>query len=851
MIRIYSIFLFSLVLFSCNQEEQVLSRTSDFNFDWKFSLEEHEDAWKSDFNDDNWRALNLPHDWVVENSMDPNFEFWQATGRIPGKGIGWYRKKFINQATEDEVTYILFDGMYNNATIWINGKQLGFHPYGYSPFYYDLTQYLNRNAQENVIVVKIDHTRYADSRWYTGAGIYRNVKLITTNKLHVSVWGMFITTPEVSSETAKVKARIKIENHFQEAKNVILNTSLFGPDGKRVAQQKEEILIEKESEITQVFNIQNPSLWDIENPHLYKAISTILIDGKEVDSYEQTFGIRSIRFDANKGFFLNNKNTKIKGVCLHHDGGLVGTAVPKGVWKRRLKTLKEAGCNAIRSAHNPASDEFLDLCDEMGFLVQDEFFDEWDNPKDKRFNMNQKSVHEETQGYGQYFQKWAEQDLKTTMLSHRNHPSIIQWSIGNEIEWTYPRNQAATGFFNNMNWSGNYFWSEPPFAPAKIKEMLTTLPKEEYDIGLTAQKLAKWTKQYDTTRYVTANCILPSVSHLNGYVDALDMVGYSYRRVLYDYGHKNYPEVPIMGMENVPQFHEWKAIMEKDHIAGTYLWTGVDYMGEVRAAYPAKTNGSGILDLAGFTKPAYHMYKTLWSDESHIFMTTNIYDQIKYNGKRLYKINSGLEVEEYTSDAWKHFVWGWQSVNEHWNYNLNDTVIVEVFTNCAQAELYLNDQSLGVKNKADFEDNILKWAVLFKPGELSVKGIHEGKKQVSFKYATAGDATAIHTTIDKKELIADHYDVAHIVVQLLDEKGNPTHDNRLIEFEVNDGLRILGVDNGSSNNSQDFQAQQIETHKGRALLMLQSKDKIGEAVIKVKSKGMLDQQILIDIRSSK
>ncbi|MGS0523886.1 glycoside hydrolase family 2 TIM barrel-domain containing protein [Zobellia nedashkovskayae] len=287
---------------------------------------------------------------------------------------------------------------------------------------------------------------------------------------------------------------------------------------------------------------------------------------------------------------------KIKGVCLHHDGGMVGAAVPDDVWRRRLTKLKKAGCNAIRISHNPGSEAFLNLCDEMGFLVQDEFFDEWDNPKDKRKNMNEQSVDYVTRGYTEHFQEWAEKDLKNTILAHRNHPSIIQWSIGNEIEWTYPRNTDATGFFNNMGWQGNYFFSEPPFTPEQIKEQLKTLPKEKYDIGKTAQKLAKWTKELDTTRYVTANCILPSASHLSGYTDALDVVGYSYRRVIYDYGHKNYPNEVIMGTENLPQWHEWKAVMERPFISGLFLWTGIDYMGESNGGWPKKGTNSGLLN---------------------------------------------------------------------------------------------------------------------------------------------------------------------------------------------------------------------------------------------------------------
>ena len=845
----FGFFLTALVLLTlgCNRLPTFQSRTSDFNFDWRFKLNAPEEAIYPGYNDASWRSLKLPHDWVVENSCDSTLTFYQATGRIPGEGIGWYRKSFPTDLDEDQLCYVLFDGVYNNTDVWINGIHLGFHPYGYAPFYYNLTPHLNRNGKDNVIVVKVDHRRYADSRWYTGAGIYRNVELIKTSKLHIPIWGAFVTTPKVSTTSSTVNLQIEVLNRFGDPKSAQIITTIYDPDGKEIGHQKSQIEVADSSRIYQVIKINEPVLWSTENPKLYRALTTIRMDGEVVDEYLTTFGIRSIRFDADEGFFLNEKNLKIKGVCLHHDAGLVGSAVPKGVWKRRLQILKDAGCNAIRSAHNPASDEFLDLCDEMGFLVQDEFFDEWDNPKDKRFNMNQQSVHFETQGYGEHFQDWAHQDIKTVMLSHRNHPSIIQWSIGNEIEWTYPRNQDATGFFNNIEWTGNYFWSEPPYPPAKISEMLNSLPKDTYDIGETAWKLAQWTKAFDTTRPVTANCILPSVSHLNGYADALDMVGYSYRRVLYDYGHHHYPEKPIMGMENVPQFHEWKAVMERPHIAGTYLWTGIDYMGEIRGPWPAKTNGSGLMDLAGFTKPAYHMYKSLWSGEPHIYMSTNIHDQIRYSGKPIYLVNEKMEVDQYTPGAWEHFVWGWQTVNEHWNYKMGDTVIVEVITNCESAELFLNEKSLGSKNRKSHEDNILKWAVIYEPGELKVVGTDESDP-VAYGLKTVDQSTQIQVQADKTSILANEYDVIHVIVQLTDDHGAPSQlDDRLIEFEVDEKLQVLGVDNGSANSAQDFQATKVWTDRGRALLIAQAGNQPGKAKIGIKSEGLPAQFIEVGV----
>ncbi|MDP4624509.1 MAG: DUF4982 domain-containing protein [Akkermansiaceae bacterium] len=822
-------------------------RKIDFNTDWRFSLDQKADAYEPALDDSAWRELNLPHDWVIENSARPDQPFYQATGVIPGEGIGWYRKHFNTGDLTDKKVTVLFDGIYNNSEVWINGHPLGFHPYGYSPFHYDLTPHLKQDS-ENVLVVKVDHTRFADSRWYTGAGIYRNVELITTDKLHIPVWGTFVTTPQVSEEEAKVVANIQVRNNYGTDRKIELKTSIHAPDGSLVGEADTQVTVTAHATYPalQEITLKQPQLWDIENPHLYTAVSRITADGKTIDESTTRFGIRSIRFDADNGFFLNGKNMKIKGVCLHHDGGLVGAAVPKGVWRRRLEILRDGGCNAIRSAHNPASDEFLDLCDEMGFLVQDEFFDEWDNPKDKRFNMNQKEVHYETQGYAEHFQEWAERDLKNVMLSHRNHPSIIQWSIGNEIEWTYPRNAKATGFFDNMNWDGNYFWSEPPHSPEKIQELLRTLPRERYDIGKTAQKLASWTRELDTTRPVTANCILPSASHFSGYADALDVIGYSYRRVLYDYGHRLLPDKPIMGTENLGQWHEWKAIIERDHISGTFLWTGIDYQGEVRADYPSRTNGSGLLDTAGFAKPSFHMYKTLWSDEPHIHLATQVLEEVGAKGKPLYKLEPNGDVSLTDPTNWERALWNWHNVNDHWNYDTDKTMVVESYTNCEEAELFLNGKSIGTKRLADFEDRIMKWSLAYEPGELKIVATKNGR-EVSDTIVTHGEPASIRLTADKFQLKADGYDVSHLVAQLADAKGNPVKtEDREITFEVGEGLKVLGVDNGSDKNVQDFQSNKIVTHHGRALLIVQSKTSPSSSEIKAASADLSNDPLHIE-----
>lgn len=830
-----------LVLFFQSCATQVLKKTtsSDFNLDWSFHVSK-DSVDVSTIKD--WRRVNLPHDWVVEKEFDSTLAYdAQATGYLNGEGYGYYKKVFDLIKKDEEVTYVSFDGVYNNSEVWLNGKKLGFHPYGYSPFYFDLTPYLNDSGNGNELLVKIDHSRYADSRWYTGAGIYRKVDLITRNKTHIPVWGTFITTPVVSREKAEVQLKIELKNDSDTTSEVAVVTKLMDSEDNMVASMFTVVnpAANSKQEIVQSLWVENPKLWSVNNPNMYKAVTSLIKDGQTLNKYETPFGIRNIRFDADTGFYLNGENMKIKGVCLHHDAGLVGAAVPKGVWKRRLQILRDGGCNAIRVSHNPASSEFLDLCDEMGFLVQDEFFDEWDNPKDKRFNKwEEKSTDYITRGYGEHFQEWAKRDLENTMLSHRNHPSIIQWSIGNEIEWTYPRNAETTGFFD-MEWDGNYFWSEPPHSVEEIKNLMETLPRGKYDIGKTAQKLANWTRELDTTRPIVANCILPSSSHLSGYADALDIVGYSYRRVLYDYGHENYPDKVIMGTENLAQYHEWKAVMERPHISGTFLWTGIDYMGEIRAKWPVRVQPSGLLTTAGFKKGSYHMMKTLWSDEPHIHIATQNIE------KSLNKIDKNGNIVAKNPDKWKHALWEWQDVNEHWNYKEGEMISIEIYSNLDELELFLNDTSLGKKKLADFEDHIYKWGVPFADGELKAIGTKDGKEIIQ-KVVTVRASKTIQLDVDTDEIEANYNDVVHVVAQFTDEHGNPSMtDNKEITFEVKGPAKLLGVDNGWKKSVQKFQTNVNTTHNGKTLLIVQATGEPGTIEVIAHVEGMEDASVAI------
>ncbi|WP_199271714.1 glycoside hydrolase family 2 TIM barrel-domain containing protein [Paraglaciecola sp. L3A3] len=759
----YLLLIISIFIVSCTSQvwhKQVQNQRQeiDFNFAWKFSLSADDTAYLAEYDDSQWREVRLPHDWSIEADYAEQGRAG-ATGYLPG-GTAWYRKTFTTP-NDSNKTQIVFDGVYNHSKVWVNGYFLGERPYGYAPFYYDLTPYLHTNGKKNVLAVFVDHSRYVDSRWYTGSGIYRNVKLISTNKTHIPIWGSYVTTPDVSKSQATVLVKTTIQNDAITNKKLMVVTELKDAAGNILTTVENPVTVSSTdgTKINQTLDVNNPELWSPDSPTLYSVVIRLKENGNILDSNTVSTGFRYFVNDPQQGFFLNGKSMKIKGVNIHHDGGLVGAAVPKGVWKRRLQTLKDAGVNAIRTAHNPASAEFLDLCDEMGFLVQAEAFDEWDNRKDKRKNFNQTSELDYiTQSYSQYFAKWAERDLKAMLYRDRNHPSIFQWSIGNEIEWTYPRYTSATGYWDKNN-SGkyNYYWDEPPYSQAEIEKRFNASAVKGAELAKTAANLAKWTREVDTTRPITANLVTPSVSHFSGYAEVLDVIGYSYRQSIYERGHQHYPNKMIMGTENWVQWHEWQTILDKAYIPGIFVWTGINYLGESNGDWPTKGSGSGMLDFAGFTKPSYHMMKSIWSDEPHIYITTQPL------ADSAYQVVDDKVIEK-ESGNWKQVKWGWPSVNHHWNYSNNENIAVEVYTNQPGVELFLNDKSLGVRYLKDNPDHILKWSVPFNQGKLTAKTVN-GK--YSHEINTAGEPVAVKLSVDKPVLNADNYDVAHITAQLL------------------------------------------------------------------------------------
>lgn len=801
----------------------------DFNDEWSFNLGDISTAEQVEFDDAGWHKLRLPHDWSVAQSFTQE-NAGGATGFLPG-GIGWYRKTFsLPESARGRVARIEFDGVYTNSKVWLNGHLLGNRPYGYAPFSYDLTPFLNYGNNSNVISVRVDRSAYLDCRWYPGSGIYRNVRLVLSDPWHIPQWGLCVTTPKISDSCATVSIKTTIKNAGGDSDELALRCLIMDPAG-RVVVTAETPLGVNASEPELLLKVDNPLRWDIDSPNRYRAKSELLRAGQVVDSAEVFFGIRAITYDAAKGFFLNGRPVLFKGVCLHHDGGCVGAAVPLDVWRRRLTLLKEAGCNAIRTAHNPPSEEFLDLCDEMGFLVQDEAFDEWDNPKDKRHNFNQQSSSDETRGYTEHFAEWQQADLEAMVRRDRNHPSIVMWSIGNEIEWTYPRYQAAAGYWDGTNES-SYYYTEPAYAPEKMKQIFDEKGPAGPVLADTARRLARWTKALDATRPVTANLVIPSVSHWSGYTEELDLIGYSYRTVMYDYGHRNYPEKMIYGAENWALWDEWRAALEKEYMPGIFIWTGIDYLGESRA-WPAKSSNTGLLDSAGFKKPAYYFMKSLWCDEPMVHIATSTLKDSHYITDPV----TGSVVDD-PDNTWSR-QWVWSPLNAHWNYEQGESVYVEIYTNADEVELFVNGVSAGTRQIEGTRDHFVQWAVPFAAGDIRAVARTNGSIVSEQVIQTAGEPVAVTLSVDKKSLTADGRAVVHCVAQLVDAKGRAVrHANQRVSFKITGDAVNIGVDNGHFQSTQDYRADGCVTSAGKCLMVLQAGRTTGEIQIEATGAGL-------------
>jgi len=744
-----------------------------------------------------WRNVMLPHDWSIEG---PFSDAWaSATGYLPG-GIGWYKKTFtVPGQMKGKRLYIYFDGVYKNSTVWLNGHYLGNRPNGFIAFQYDMTAFIKPN-QPNVLVVKADHTAFADSRWYTGSGIYRNVYLIAKEPVHIENWGVQLIPSSVTAAAATATAKVIVKNSSSKTSAITVQVNLKDNKGNTVLQKSKQVRINAaDSMATELpFSLSNPQLWSDKDPVLYQLNVALLSGGKILDSYTEQTGFRSLRFDADSGFFLNNRNIKLKGVCIHDDAGALGVAVPEAVWRRRLRILKEGGCNSLRMSHNPHVDYLYHLCDEMGFLVIDEAFDEWEEGKNKwikGWNVGAPGKD----GYHEYFTRWAAADTRDMILRNYNHPSIIAWSIGNEID--YPNDPYSSEVLSSGNNPQIYGRGYLPDHPAAKR------------LGELSQQLAAVVKKYDTTRPVTAALAGVVMSNTTTYPENLDWVGYNYQEYRYAGDRTTYPKRKIYGSENGMALRAWNAVDSNQFISAQYLWTGIDYLGEA-GAWPQRSNGAGLINLAGFPKTEYYFRQSLWSDKPMIYAGV-----------------SQIQKEEDKS------IWSHKKAEPVWNWVANDTLQVSCFTNCTEAELFINNQSLGKKQMAGFPNHVIVWRTNFQAGKLKVVGYNHGRAVADYSLATAGNAYTLTAAVEKDT--AGKTGLVQVVVTVVDKEGVAVNNAvNGITVTMNGKAVLLGLESGSTNSHEDYKANTRKTVNGKIIVYIQKSSFTEKVNLNLSSEGL-------------
>jgi beta-galactosidase len=794
------------------------------DFGWKFTRGDVKDAETADFDDKGWRGLDLPHDWGAEGPLEQGNPSGGQGGYAPA-GVGWYRKHFVTPAGwQGKQERVEFDGIYMNSVVYLNGKEIGGQAYGYTSFVCDMTAGLAAEGKENVLAVRVDNSVQPNSRWYTGSGIYRHVWAEVTGGVSVVPWGVYVSTPKVSEQEAEVQIATRVENCLMMgAGQVELTQEIVDPEGKIIGKSATSGMINRAVsvgsalDLAQKVSVTKPMLWSLEKPALYAVRTRLAVNGQQMDALETPFGIRRIEYDVDKGFLLNGERVKMLGVCLHQDGGAFGVAVPEAVWERRLKLLKVMGCNAIRCSHNPPAPEFLDLCDRLGFLVMDEAFDEWTSAKGQLKG-----------SYSTMFNKEAEGDLRAMLRRDRNHPSVVMWSIGNEI----PQQSQAAG--------------------AEIARKLTGICHEE-----------------DPTRPVTSAC--DNVHSPNPtkpeFIAALDIAGYNYvdrwgihREIYFSDDREKYPGRKFVGTEDVgvggvrggyfgggggfgrgggaPNSFGyassmvraeqlWKFNAVHDYVIGYFMWTGIDYLGEA-GAWPRKGASSGVLDSCGFPKDGYYFYKSQWgpADEPVVHVLPN------------------------------------------WNYpGEKGTVIpVVVYTNGPQVELVVNGKSFGTKSivfprpgavrswsdptpAGTTGDLHLTWDVPYEPGSVKAIGKRNGQVVAQEEIKTAGAAAEIVLAVDKTKLDAGLREVAHVEVRLVDSEGNlvPTAAD-LVKFEVNGPGKVIAVDNGDQSAHEPYQASERKAFNGMCLAVVQGeRGKEGRVRVVARAEGLKEASVDLDV----
>ena len=782
--------LLPVFLFSCLSAFSQISfgDSKKINDNWKFNLQDTPDAQNAAFNDSKWQSVNVPHDWSVRGQLSPTLA--SCTGYLPG-GIGWYRKSInIPQNKTDEKVYLYFEGVYNRSEVFINGHSLGKRPNGYISFAYDATSFIKYGA-ENIISVRVDHSQSADSRWYTGSGIYRNVWLVYSNPVHIAQWGVY-AYPEINKGNGILNVEVEVENGSAAKSNLTVINELIANDGKSAAKtsSKIEVAANTSGKFSAKINVKNPKLWDLDKPNLYQLKTTVLKDGKQIDQTVTKTGFRNFTFDPNNGFALNGNWMKMKGVCLHHDAGVLGAAVPREVWLTRLKTLKEIGVNAIRTSHNPQAPDFYELCDELGILVLNEAYDEWEFPKRKwleGWNYGTPGF----QGSFDIFAAYAEKDLEDFVRRDRNHLSVFGWSIGNEVD--YPNDPYSHPVLDK---------GKEGFGQAAYGGYKKDAP-DAMRLGAIAKRLVAAVKKYDKSRPTTAGLAGVAMSNETEYPGALDITGYNYTESKYQSDHEKYPNRVIFGSENVHDMEPWLAVKNNKHIFGQFLWTGIDYLGE-SGRWPSRGFYSGLVDFAGVIKPRGYFRQSLWSDKPMAYLGT-------------YPLKNEKDISK---DAWAI-----------WNYAAGEKIRVVCYTNAAKARLELNGKAVGEAKPYDEKTGIMYWDIPFAAGKLEVIGLNNDNKEVS-RYAITSTQQPTELTIaDTNITIAKDKGVAKIMVQVKDQNGLPVmlSDNE-VTCNITGPGTLLGLEAGNNSDMTDYTDNIQRVYHGHIAAYIQSNGNSSEPI---------------------
>ena len=769
---------------------------SIINNNWKFYYGDQPSAFQKDFDDAAWESVTVPHDWSVTLPFDRTCS--SGTGYLPG-GVAWYRGSFLlSEEDKGKRVRVVFDGVYKNAKIWCNSYYLGCWPYGYSEIALDISDFACFGDVRNVLSVRVEREDLADSRWFTGCGIYRKVTVETMPQVCFAHHGVFFSCDSANAAEAAFTVRASVENHTADAADVPVRHELIAPDGTTACVLEGSVsLAPGETEtIVLTGRVRNPALWSPASPSLYRLLSAA-----GDDAAETAVGLREIRFDADKGFFCNGESMKLKGVCVHHDAGTLGAAVTKSVWARRLKKLKDMGANTIRMSHNPHMPELYDLCDEMGFFVIDEAFDEWEGCKNK-WSTGHNVYPPKHYGYAENFPEWHEHDLKTLIRRDRNHASVILWSIGNEID--YPNDPYCHPRFTTMtgNNDANKPEAERMYNPAK--------PNMERLAPLAAM-LAKEVKEEDDTRPVTAAVAFPELSSYLGYLDHLDVVGYNYKEEYYEQDHKRFPEKPFFGSENGHTLDAWRAVRDSENIFGQCLWTGVDFFGET-ILWPMHGSSAGLLTTAGFEKPQYYYRAGLWSEKPFVALVTAPVSQ------------EGQEPWDYARS---------------WNYIPGDIVEIRCYSTCGAPTVTLNGHRLELECRVE-ENGSYSCVAPFEEGELVA---HAGEATDSLE--TTGAAAAIRLeAVDK--LIAGSAELCQIELTLTDVQGRRVcgASNRLT-VTVEGGAELAALDNGDLFDTTDCHSATRRAFRGQMMIYLRAKDVPGKAVVTVEGEGLKKAKITV------